>query len=104
MVDPVERLRNIIRTYFTRERVPVDKPLASAQTTRDGKSRRRTRSVAPSERFVWGMVTLIVALVGVLVLEGVCIVVTGAFNSELLAVISGLVGSLATAFLMGKKN
>jgi hypothetical protein len=104
MADPVERLRSFIRTYFTRECVPVGKPLASAQTTRDGKSRRRTRSVAPSERFVWGMVTLIVALVGVLVLEAVCIVVTGAFNSELLAVISGLVGSLATAFLMGKKN
>jgi hypothetical protein len=74
MADPVERLRSFIRTYFTRECVPVGKPLASAQTTRDGKSRRRTRSV------------------------------TGAFNSELLAVISGLVGSLATAFLMGKKN
>jgi hypothetical protein len=104
MADPVELFRAYIRDYFTREYVPVGKPLASAQTTRDGKSRRRTRSVAPSERFVWGMVTLIVALVGVLVLEGVCIVVTGTLNSELLAVISGLVGSLATAFLMGKKN
>jgi hypothetical protein len=104
MADPVEHLRGFIRSYFTRECVPVGKPLASAQTTRDGKSRRRYRSVAPSERFVWGMVTLIVALVGVLVLEAVCIVVTGTLNSELLAVISGLVGSLATAFLMGKKN
>jgi hypothetical protein len=104
MEDPVEHLRSFIRNYFTRECVPVGKPLASAQTTRDGKSRRRIRSVAPSERFVWGMVTLVVALVGVLVLEGMCIVVTGTLNSELLAVISGLVGSLVTAFLMGKKN
>ena len=104
MAGPVERLRAFIRDWFTRECVPVDKPLASAQTTRDGKSRRRYRSVAPSERFVWGMVTLIIVLVGVLVLEGVCIVVTGAINSELLAVISGLVGSLVTAFLVGKKN
>jgi hypothetical protein len=104
MADPVECLRSFIRSYFTREVVAVGKPLASAQSTRDCKSRRRYRSVAPSERFVWGMVTLIVALVGVLLLEVVCIVVTGAVNSELLAVISGLVGSLATAFLMGKKN
>jgi hypothetical protein len=104
MANPVEYLRSFIRNYFTRECGSVDKPLASAQTTRDGKSRRRYRSAAPSERFVWGMVALIVALVGVLLLEAVCIVVTGAVNSELLAVISGLVGSLATAFLMGKKN
>ena len=83
-----------------------DVPLPRVQDTTRAKvkvKRRRTRSVAPSERFVWGMVTLIVALVGVLALEVVCIVVTGAFNSELLAVISGLVGSLVTAFVMGKK-
>jgi nicotinamide riboside transporter PnuC len=42
-------------------------------------------------------------LVGVIALEIVCILVTGAFNGELLAVISGLVGSLVTAFVMGKK-
>ncbi len=49
------------------------------------------------------MTLLIIALVGVIILEGVCIVVTGQVNPELLSVISGLVGSLATAFLMGKR-
>ena len=98
------RFRSSIRRYFTRT------VLVSARVEVDTASKARTRSrrsrpvrVSPSERFVWGMATLIVALVGVLVLEVVCIVVTGAFNSELLAVISGLVGSLVTAFVMGKK-
>ena len=100
------RFRDFVREYFTRTVCLDDKPLPRVQDTTRAKAkvkRRRTRSVAPSERFVWGMVTLIVALVGVLALEVVCIVVTGAFNSELLAVISGLVGSLVTAFVMGKK-
>jgi hypothetical protein len=60
--------------------------------------------VTPSERFVWGMVALIVALVGVILLEALCIIVTGTVNAELLAVISGLTGSLVTAFVMGKRN
>jgi hypothetical protein len=59
--------------------------------------------VTPSERFVWGMVTLIIALVGVIVLEAMYILVTGTVNSEMLAVISGLIGSLVTAFVMGKR-
>ena len=98
-------LRDSVRRYFTKT------VLVSARAEVDTASKARTRSrrnrsvqVSPSERFVWGMVTLIIALVGVLVLEVVCIVVTGAFNSELLAVISGLVGSLVTAFVMGKKT
>jgi hypothetical protein len=59
--------------------------------------------VSPSERFVWGMATLIIALVGVIGLEAMYILVTGTVNGEVLAVISGLVGSLVTAFVMGKK-
>ena len=99
------RLRDFIRGYFSVTVCSDDAPLPCVQdTTRAKPKRRRTRKVSPSERFVWGMVTLIIALVGVLVLEVVCIVVTGAFNSELLAVISGVVGSLVTAFVMGKKH
>jgi hypothetical protein len=49
------------------------------------------------------MALLMVALVGVIVLEGVCIVVTGAVNGELLAVITGLVGALVSAFVVGKR-
>lgn len=67
--------------------------------------RRRFRPVrvSPSERFVWVMALLIVALVGVFVLEAIYIVVTKSVSNELAAVISALVGSVTTAFLMGKK-
>ena len=99
------RLRGFIRKQFTKavlvsERAESD----TASKARTKAKRRRSVEVTPSERFVWGMVTLIIALVGVIALEIVCILVTGAFNSELLAVISGLVGSLVTAFVMGKKS
>jgi hypothetical protein len=65
MAGLFSRLRSFIRNWFTRKIFAVDDlPLASAQdTTRKGK-RRRTRSVAPSERFVWAMLVLIVALAG----------------------------------------
>jgi hypothetical protein len=42
-------------------------------------------------------------VVSVVVFEGVYIVVTGKLSTELLAVISGLIGSLTTTFLMGNK-
>jgi hypothetical protein len=79
-----------------------------ADTTRTGRARaRRFRrvTVPPSERFVWGMVGLIIALVGAIVLEGMYLVLTGGkVSMELLAVISGLVGSLTTSVVMGKKS
>ncbi len=104
MVDPVEHLRSFIRDYFTRKYVAVDDlPLASAQdTTRKGK-RRRTRSVAPSERFVWTMLVLIVALVGLVAIELLIILVTGEVNDAILIVVSGLVGALASRFLEAKR-
>jgi uncharacterized membrane protein YgcG len=99
----LDRLRCFIRAWFTVQVEPVH-PVALAHTTRKPKrARRRPRSVAPSERFVWAMVLLMVALVGVIVLEGVCIVVTGAVNGELLSVITGLVGALVAAFVVGKR-
>ena len=58
----------------------------------------------PSERFIWSMITLIIALIGVITLEAMHIIVTRTVNSEMLAVISGLIGSLATAAVMGKKQ
>ena len=98
------RFRGFIRRQFTRS------VLVSARVESDGASKARTRSrrnrlvqVSPSERFVWGMATLIIALVGVIGLEAMYILVTGTVNGEVLAVISGLVGSLVTAFVMGKK-
>jgi hypothetical protein len=44
------------------------------------------------------------ALVGLICLEAVCIVATGQVNSELLAAITGLIGGLVTAFVMGKQH
>jgi len=76
----------------------------SAGNARTRSRRYRRVAVTPSERFVWGMVALIVALVGVILLEALYIMVTGTVNAELLAVISGLTGSLVTAFVMGKRT
>ncbi len=100
MTAVVRRLRDFVRNYFTRECVPVDKPQASAQTTR--KSRRRSRSVPPSERFVWSMVVLIVALAGLIGIEIAIILFTGTVNTEILVVVSGLVGALTSRFLEAK--
>lgn len=103
-----ERVRSFVRDWFTRFMLASEQAEGAGgngvRAARIGKRKYRRVAVAPSERFVWGMVTLIIALVGVIALEIVCILVTGAFNSELLAVISGLIGSLVTAFVMGKKS
>ena len=103
MAGPVSRLRNFIRDYFTRKLVVDDLPLASAQDTTRKTRRRRTRSVAPSERFVWAMLVLLVALVGLVSIEVTLVLVTGAVNGGILIVISGLVGALASRFLEAKR-
>ena len=104
------RLRSSIRRYFTKTVIadcklqsPRTVPVAVDGAQKTTRKRRRTLQVSPSERFVWGMATLIIALVGVIALEAMYILVTGTVNGEVLAVISGLVGSLVTAFVMGKK-
>ena len=104
MAGPVSRFRSSIRNYFTRECVVVDDlPLASAQDTTRKNRRRRTRSVPPSERFVWAMLVLIVALAGLVAIEIAIILVTGAVNDAILIVVSGLVGALASRFLEAKR-
>ena len=83
-----------------------DVPLPRVQDTTRAKvkvKRRRTRSVAPSERFVWGMVVLIVALAGLIAIEIVYVLVTGQISTEILVVIGGLVGALASRFLEAKR-
>jgi len=101
MAGPVSRLRGFIRVWFTRKCVADDMPLAIAQDTT--RKRRRNRSVAPSERFVWAMLVLIVALVGLVSIEVALVLVTGAVNGGILIVISGLVGALASRFLEAKR-
>ena len=99
----IDRLKTFIRRYFSDE---CDETTASTLDTsvKMKHRRRRRRREPPSERFVWAMVLSIIALIGVIVLEAIYIVVTKSVNNEMVAVISALVGSLATAFLMGKKN
>ncbi len=118
MGDRVKRLlalawlRDFIRWYFTRTEYAEDNPSPRAVPPPPGDARKTTRKrrrgrsaeVPPGERFVWGMATLIIALVGVIALEALHILVTGAVNDEMITVISGLVGSLVTAFVMGKKT
>lgn len=100
----LDRLRNWIRKQFTRMVLVSERAESNVVSKARTRSGRRRSAQVPSERFVWGMVLLIIALVGVIVLEAICILVTGTVNNEMLAVISGLVGSLVTAFLMGKKT
>ena len=98
-------LMNWLRRYFG----VVEEPVPCLRDTTRGKSKRerrrgRSRSVPPSERFIFAMVLLMIALVGLIVLEAIYIVVTGTVNSEMIAAITGLIGGIVTAFLMGKKS
>jgi len=98
------KLRDFIRNYFTSERSFKDSTRASAKdTTRKAKSAcQRCRSI-PSERFVWAMVILIIALMGLVAIEVCFILVTGTANVEILVVISGLVGAISSRFLEAKR-
>ena len=105
MAGPVSYLRSFIRNWFTRQYVTVDDlPLASAQNITRKAKRRRTQSVEPRERFVWTMALLMIALVGLIVLEALYICVTKSVSAELFAAISALSGSIVTAFLVGKQK
>lgn len=104
MVGIVNRLKDFIRVWFTREAVCFEMPQASTQDTTRKKPRRRYRTVVPSERFVFGIIAVIIALVGLIVLEAVWIVVTKTFNLELFSGISGIATGLVTVFVMGKRE
>jgi hypothetical protein len=100
----LNRLRNWIRKQFTRT-VSVSERAESniASKARTRSRRRRSAQVPPSERFVWAMVVLIIALVGLVAIEIALILVTGAVNTEILVVLSGVVGALASRFLEAKR-
>ena len=102
----LSRLRRWLRDYFSYV-VYEAKPLAKAVSEGPlvSRSRRtRRRVVAPSERFIWAMALLLVALIGLIALEAVYIVVCRQISDELIAGISAVMASLATAFLMGKRS
>ena len=100
------RFRDFIRTYFSVAGCSDDDPLPRVQDTTRAKlkgKRRRAGSVAPSERFVWAMVVLVVSLVGLVAIEIAYVLVTGQISTEILVVVSGLVGALASRFLEAKR-
>lgn len=93
------RLRNFIRNRFTKMVLVTD----TTSKARTRSRHRRSAQVPPNEQFVWAMVVLIVALVGLVAIEIAVILVTGVINNEILIVISGLVGALASRFLEAKR-
>ena len=105
MAGPVNRLRSLLRDYFT----PKDAFIKSStrastkDTTRKAKSAcRYCRHLPPSERFIWAMVTLIISLIGLVAIELAIVLVTGAADEAILFVICSLVGALASRFLEAK--
>ena len=104
MADPTKPLRSLIRKYFTQPNTENQAARAADITRKQTHRNRRKPNQEPSERFIWGMLTLITALIGVIILEATHIITTGQVNDEMITIISGLMGSLATAFLLGKKH
>ena len=102
----LSRLRRWLRDYFS---YVVLEAKPSVEAINEGplvspRRRRRRRVVTPSERFVWAMTLLIVALIGLIMLEAIYILVVRQISDELVAGISAVMASLATAFLMGKRS
>jgi hypothetical protein len=58
----------------------------------------------PRERFVWSMVSLNICLTSAILLEAIYMFVTGRLSIELPTIVSGLIGSFTTAFLIETKN
>lgn len=69
MVGTINRLNEFIRVWFTWKIVCFEIPQASTQDTTRKKTSRRYHTVVPSERFVWAIIAVIIALVGLIVLE-----------------------------------
>jgi hypothetical protein len=105
MAGPVAKLRDFIRNYFTSQRAIEASPTRAStkDTTRKAKSACQCCRNIPSEKFVWAMVILIIALVGLVAIEVCYILVTGNVNIEILVVISGLIGAISSRFLEAKR-
>jgi hypothetical protein len=105
MAGAFSKLRGFIRNYFISE-CPIEPTSTRASikdTTRKTKTACQRCRKIPSERFVWAMVILIIALIGLVAIEVCFILVTGTANVEILVVISGLVGAITSRFLEAKK-
>ena len=103
LVSVINKLRDLLRTYFTIEYSLENTLSARAKdTTRTIKRSRRCYTISPSERFIWAMIVLIIALVGLVCIEIALIAVTGVANEAVLFVICGIIGALVSRFLEAK--
>jgi len=103
MVALFNKLRDLLRHYFTVEYALENTSKARAKdTTRSTKISRRYHRIPPSERFIWAMVVLIIALIGLVFIEIAIILVAGAADEAILFVICGIVGALVSRFLEAK--
>jgi hypothetical protein len=103
LYNPLNKLRKLLRSYFTIEYGLENASSARAKdTTRNTKPSRRCHRIPPSERFIWAMVVLIIALIGLVSIEIALILVTGALDEAILFVICGIAGALASRFLEAK--
>ena len=104
LVRAIDKFRGLLRRYFTIEYSLENTSSARAKdTTRTTKSSRRCHRIPPSERFIWAMVVLIIALIGLVAIEIALILVTGAVDEAILFVICGIVGALVSRFLEAKR-
>lgn len=82
-------MRNLVRRALTRT--------VLRQSGRGGKKLERVE-LLPSERLVYGVCFVIVALVGLIVLEVVHLLVLRSWSSEVFAAITSLVGAVVGVF------
>lgn len=103
LVSVIDKLRELLRNYFTIEYSLKNSLSARTKdTTRTIKRSRRCYTISPSERFIWAMVVLIIALIGLVSIEIALILVTGALDEAILFVVCGIIGALVSRFLEAK--
>lgn len=99
---PDEQIEEIPRSSF--ELDPQQVRTVRRISTKSRKTKHRNVVVPPSERFVWAMIFLFVALIGTIVLQAIHLIVLHIMNSELTTIISGLISSIITAVLLESKR
>jgi hypothetical protein len=84
-------MRNLIR-----------KALRKTVWIRQGRKSRKRVRIQPSESVVYGVSFAITALAGLVVLEIAYMTIFGAWNSEIFAAITGLIGTITGVFISQK--
>lgn len=86
-------MRNLLRRLFAkRVAVPCEKSLKKVKYV----------TVPANERLIIGIIFAIVALVGLIILEIVHLTLLGAWNSEVFAAITSIIGTILGVFISQK--